>query len=1137
MTRYYDNKKGAVNTGSQIARGGEGTVFTVQENNDLAAKIWAKPDDTKAEKITAIIRSRLGASPETAAARCAWPQDLLRNQQGEPAGYLMPKVNTAEFDQSFAYYNKSQREKTEQKQGTNIGQEILVTAGLNLSLAVASVHDAGHVIGDVNEKNVLVNSSGAVVIVDMDSIQVHDQQAVITYLCEVGREDYTPPRMQGKSPRQERRTKDDDCFGLAVLIFKFIMGGMHPFSSVVEPDDQSAVAQLGEKIKQHLFPYNEDSTIPDRYKVAAPQYKAAWDNARDEVKSLFREAFDPFYVKNNPRPSAERWTQALRREVEIIQQGAGASKASNPAASQASQRSRPHILQGAKEENQKEVQGALNHLLDDLKALVLAYARQGVQEKVWSFDELRTNPAHSIASIRSSQNIQQSGDVLALLHILASITRKLDRKWTRERNINPLQIQDVTAIRNNVHNLERFADANYTTRALRSIENLQDGIKAAPRPWPRNAVWKGNQNPRWPNPTSPQQVNRPPTNRPMSPTGPQQTSTGPEWEERIARALKFIIKEHPLSLLFASAGIAIIWFSLRLSDMEGKGKWTLLIILAAFACEWLCKRKSIKGTLRNIPNLVKETWEATSRIKDRKVRRAMQSAIGVTGVGVLGIPILIAVFLATPPGSEPAVGDLQEVAEASTPQMKPTVQPSEPRAEEAVPAPMALTTTSAENGTTAEATPAPSTPASAESETTAEPTPAPSTPASGDEIATRAETAAQAQEAETSEAATRENGFQTFTLPNRPWEVTFLHPTGWTLADNHVARFLSPEGNTTIDFAVHGGYDSTLPLSEIAEKYGERINGKHRWWHQYLETDSRTGENEDYKFYELKFLGQREPGKCLEDGTTRIMRSKYYPEFTHLTWVITGSGCEERNTWTQEKLDKVLSSVNEHNADWDIERELTRRAEARTKKPATPTTSEATSLEPTQKVKPKPTVGPTPVATPTATPTPTPTPAPTPTPTPTPAPTPQASLTLEDDKYAINYGHGWQVADIYSASNSPFYNVRVAHSEESYLGDFYLQYFTEHLDRIRNDYHEPPVGYPFYESTESVGKGYHIRREYRWQTSEVQCLYRVVEHYRRSQYPDADHGFIVTTGVCEDDPDRQDYEREREIMLKSFREK
>ena len=173
---------------------------------------------------------------------------------------------------------------------------------------------------------------------------------------------------------------------------------------------------------------------------------------------------------------------------------------------------------------------------------------------------------------------------------------------------------------------------------------------------------------------------------------------------------------------------------------------------------------------------------------------------------------------------------------------------------------------------------------------------------------------------------------------------------------------------------------------------------------------------------------------------------------------------------------------------------------------------------------------------PTPTPVPTQTPVPSPTPRPTPAPTRQASLTLEDDKYAISYGHVWQVADIYSADSNPFFNVRTPHSGESYLGDFYLQYFSEHLDRIRKDFYESGRTYPIYEPIDSAGKGYHIRREYRWQANETQCPYRVVEHYLRSQYPDADYGFIITTGVCEDDPNRQDYEIERELMLKSFRE-
>ena len=88
------------------------------------------------------------------------------------------------------------------------------------------------------------------------------------------------------------------------MIFKLIMGGMHPFSSVVEPDDQTAIAQLGEKIKQQLFPYNEDSTVPDRYKVAAPEYKVAWDNARDESRPCSGRPSIPSISRTTPGQTA-----------------------------------------------------------------------------------------------------------------------------------------------------------------------------------------------------------------------------------------------------------------------------------------------------------------------------------------------------------------------------------------------------------------------------------------------------------------------------------------------------------------------------------------------------------------------------------------------------------------------------------------------------------------------------------------------------------------------------------------------------------------------------------------------------------------------------------------------------------------
>ena len=81
-------------------------------------------------------------------------------------------------------------------------------------------------------------------------------------------------------------------------------------------------------------------------------------------------------------------------------------------------------IQGEKAENQKEVIGAIIDLFDDLKSLVLDYANQGMRENTWSIRELPPIPI--LKRITTYQDIEKSSDPLTFLHILKSITEKLD---------------------------------------------------------------------------------------------------------------------------------------------------------------------------------------------------------------------------------------------------------------------------------------------------------------------------------------------------------------------------------------------------------------------------------------------------------------------------------------------------------------------------------------------------------------------------------------------------------------------------------------------------------------------------------------------------------------------------------------
>ena len=349
MPDYRDSRGNRIRLGDEVGSGGEGAVYRVQGNRGQVAKIWHNPTPRTAEKIAVMVRRRpatasagsgggglFGAARRSRAhAPFAWPDDVLYDDSNQVVGFLMPYVDLSQFRESQAFFNPTARRRTERELNASFGDADLLSIARNLAEAVRQIHAAGHVIGDVNEKNVLVNARSDIMIVDIDAIQISDPDSGRLYRCTVGREDYTPARLQGVPFRDHDRGPDDDLFGLSVLIFKLIMGGMHPYTIKLDPDDEDAPDELGTRIKSGYFPYSEDHTIPDEYKQKVPQYIRSWEVLRDELKYFFRVSFDPLYVGDRPRHSPEEWVQALDRSIQIArQQGRRAPKASAQRGSQ-----------------------------------------------------------------------------------------------------------------------------------------------------------------------------------------------------------------------------------------------------------------------------------------------------------------------------------------------------------------------------------------------------------------------------------------------------------------------------------------------------------------------------------------------------------------------------------------------------------------------------------------------------------------------------------------------------------------------------------------------------------------------------------------------------------------------------------
>ncbi|HEV2474699.1 MAG TPA: hypothetical protein VGS41_18630, partial [Chthonomonadales bacterium] len=263
-----------------------------------AAKIFHTCSEIMARKLAAMLKATPaeGAAPPGHLA-VAWPEDLL-TQHGSrsPVGYIMRRVQHAA--PIFCFYNPQSR----LRQYPLFHYGYLLQAAANLCAAIGSVHSRGCVVGDINESNILVSSSALVSLVDTDSFQVSD--GVQVFRCPVGKEEYTPPELQGCNFNESDRGRHHDLFGLSVLLFQLLMEGAHPFSgSYTGAGDPPS---YGQRIRWGHFPHS-DRITPYRWPALAPPMGLLYPSLRN----LFVRCFVEGHAQPLARPAVVEWQEAI----------------------------------------------------------------------------------------------------------------------------------------------------------------------------------------------------------------------------------------------------------------------------------------------------------------------------------------------------------------------------------------------------------------------------------------------------------------------------------------------------------------------------------------------------------------------------------------------------------------------------------------------------------------------------------------------------------------------------------------------------------------------------------------------------------------------------------------------------------
>lgn len=287
---------GPVRLGKQLGKGGEGTVFEVEGRPDSAAKIYLSAvSSERAEKLVAMAAVRTAALDQLT----AWPTDVLRQPDGKVCGFVMANLRASK-DIHKLYSPKSRLADFPQADW-----RLVVRAALNTARAFSVLHQAGHLVGDVNHGGVRVSPDATVKLIDTDSFQISHQGR--TFLCEVGVQDFTPPELHGKAFKQVTRTANHDNFGLAVLIFQMLMNGRHPFAGKYNGPGDMPIERA---IPEFRYAYGRDTA---RTRMSPPPLSASPAAASPWVSDLWERAFGTEGTKQGGRPKAEDWVQALTK--------------------------------------------------------------------------------------------------------------------------------------------------------------------------------------------------------------------------------------------------------------------------------------------------------------------------------------------------------------------------------------------------------------------------------------------------------------------------------------------------------------------------------------------------------------------------------------------------------------------------------------------------------------------------------------------------------------------------------------------------------------------------------------------------------------------------------------------------------
>ena len=284
-----------VTLGSEIARGGAGSIHLTSTLPDEVAKIYHNTHGMDYEaKLNAMLNRQPKLKPISHAGvsvpQLTWPTTILKDNKGDFAGYTMPKLD---FGNTVALESFLQR-KMRSVKGLPEIYGYRVSLAYNLASVVAELHRLNHHIIDFKPMNCRVSRNiWSLTLLDCDGFSIN---------LGGGRRfpagQFTPEYIAPESGNDPAKLGEaQDLFALGVIVFRMLNNGLHPF----QPGSvkNGSLKPIQEMINRGYYAYGGNSSY-------APHPMSMFDFFPSELKGAFEKSFNSV-----SRTTANEWVGLL----------------------------------------------------------------------------------------------------------------------------------------------------------------------------------------------------------------------------------------------------------------------------------------------------------------------------------------------------------------------------------------------------------------------------------------------------------------------------------------------------------------------------------------------------------------------------------------------------------------------------------------------------------------------------------------------------------------------------------------------------------------------------------------------------------------------------------------------------------